>query len=861
MASAGTVGVARAVGLVCEYRVNPVGIFEAVPRLSWRMEDGRPGARQKAYQIVAAASPEALEAGEWLWDTRKVASDVTLDVPYGGAALQSRQRVWWRVRLWDAEGTASAWSEAAFFETGLLKKTDWTAQWIGAAGDRKKKDLPSPYLRKVFKVTGTPVNGRLHVSALGIFECFINGQRIGTDVFAPGWTDYRERVQVVTYDVTGLLKAGENVIAATLADGWYAGHIGWGDQRCLHGDQLALMAQLEMETADGDAETVVTDTQWKVSLEGPVRLADFYNGETYDARKEFTGWELPTFDDRAWKKASIVPSPRAALCDRLEDGVGVRQELSPKAYTQPVPGSHIYDMGQNMVGWARIAVTAPAGTVVTIRFAEMLQADGTMYTVNYRSARSTDVYICKGNAREIYQPRFTFHGFRYVEITGDLSTVPTLEDVTGVVLHSDIPEAGKYAFSDPLAQQLQSNIVWGQRGNYLEVPTDCPQRDERLGWTGDAQVFIPTACYNRNVAAFFAKWFRDMRDAQKKNGAIPRVIPDVLRDSDGGDSAWADAAIICPWVAYLHYGDRRILESQYDTMAGWVAWQDIKSKDGILNVATFGDWLTTGNPPPGALISTAYFARCAALMAEIARILKKSDDVKKYTTLFKTVRDAFNREFVTPNGRIVGDTQTAYLLALAFDLLKTEAQRQSALDRLVADIEGRGNKLATGFVGTPLLAPVLTRFGRIDIAYRLFHQTEYPSWNYPILQGATTMWERWNSYTKEHGFGDASMNSFNHYAYGAIGEWMYGSVIGIAPDPKNPGFKHILIQPQPGGTLTSAKGSLMTRHGLVACDWHIADADGAKTLAVTVTVPPNTTATLALPGKAPVTLSPGTHAF
>jgi alpha-L-rhamnosidase len=575
------------------------------------------------------------------------------------------------------------------------------------------------------------------------------------------------------------------------------------------------------------------------------------------------GWSAPGFNDDAWQVAVLLPPPKAVLAGCRSQPVHRQEELPTQALTEPQFGVHVFDLGQNMVGWARIKVRAPAGRRVTIRYAEMLNTDGTLYTANLRSAQCTDRYICKGGGEEIYEPHFTFHGFRYVELTG-LVEKPLPADVTGIVLHSDVPATGTFECSEPLVNRLQQNILWGQKGNFLEVPTDCPQRDERLGWTGDAQVFARTACFNRDVAAFFTKWCLDLADAQYADGAFPHVAPDVLNDGGCGCAAWADAGVICPWTVYLCYGDTRILERQYSSMTRWIAWRLKRNPDLISTDACFGDWLAIdipvgnpgGSPTPRDLIATAYFAHTTKIVAQTAAIIGRQADARKYAALARRIKAVFNREFVSPNGRLAGDTQTAYLLALGFGLLAGK-QQAHAVRRLVKDIEDRGVHLSTGFVGAPLLAPVLSRFGHTELAYKLLLQTTYPSWLYTVLQGATTMWERWNSYTKAKGFGDASMNSFNHYAYGAIGEWLYNTVAGIELDPAQPGYKHIIFRPRPGGDLSFARAELLTRYGKAACAWKL---DNGK-LAVTVTAPPNTSATVLLPGRKPRHIGAGTYEF
>lgn len=840
--------------LRCEHLENPLGLDESRPRLSWQITDPRPGARQTAYQIVAAGRPDLLNRKPDLWDSGKVTGDQCLDISWNGRTLKSRQRVFWRVRIWDHGDTVSAWSETATFEIGLRAVADWQAQWIGRPLPNKDTSRPCPFLRRQFELVKTVAQARLFVSARGLFEIQLNGRRIGRDYFTPGWTDYNKRMQYLVYDVTDHLQPGVNAAGAILADGWYAGYLGWDNRRFLYGDQLTLLFQLEVEYTDGTKVIIPSDPEWKTT-DGPLLQADIYNGETYDARREMSGWSTPNFDDQAWQMAMRFPPPKALLVGCRSQPVRRQEELPVQALTEPQFGVHIFDLGQNMVGWARIKIRAPAGRQITIRYAEMLKTDGTLYTANLRNARCTDRYTCKGHGEETYEPRFTFHGFRYVELTG-LVEKPLPTDVTGVVLHSALPATGTFECSAPLVNRLQQNIIWGQKGNFLEVPTDCPQRDERLGWTGDAQVFARTACFNRDVAAFFTKWCLDLSDAQYADGALPHIAPDILRDGGRGAAAWADAGVICPWTVYLCYGDKRILARQYSSMTRWVKWRLKRNPDLISTDAWFGDWLAIGSPTPHDLIATAYFAHTTKIVAQVAAIIGRRDDARKYRQLARRIKAAFNREFVSPNGRLAGDTQTAYLLALGFDLLAGK-QRAHAIRRLVKDIEDREMHLSTGFVGTPLLAPVLSRFGHTGLAYKLLMQTTYPAWLYSVLQGATTMWERWNSYTKEQGCNDASMNSFNHYAYGAIGEWLYSTVAGIELDQDQPGYKHIIFQPHPGGGLTFARAELLTRYGKVACAWKL---DSGK-LDVTVTAPPNTRATVILPSCKPRHIGAGTYAF
>jgi alpha-L-rhamnosidase len=842
--------------LRCEYQESPLGLDVLCPRFSWEIDDFRPGAKQTAWQVQVAISGERLNEGTTLWDSGMVEGGQSVLVAYGGPALQPLTPYCWRARIWDADLEPSAWSLPQHWETGFMGAPRWPASWIGLNLE-KDDDSPNPgrYLRCDFELDFIPTKGRLYITAMGLFEPWINGRRVGQDWLTPGWTDYGRRVEYLTYDVTNCLRLGTNALGAIIADGWYCGYLGLRGTRNHYGAEPALLSVLRVSGADGELVEVGSGPAWRGST-GPLHAADLYMGETYDARQENAEWCMPGAWEGSWRPSAPVSVAPVELEGKIAAPVRAVEEIAARKRSQTAHGSFVYDFGQNLVGVVRLNLEAPRGTRVTLRHAEMLSADGALYVENLRSARATDVYFCRGGGVETYAPRFTFHGFRYVEIDG-LETPPALPDVSAIVLHTGMESGGRFSCSDDLVNQLQSNIQWGQRGNFLDIPTDCPQRDERLGWTGDAQVFAPTAAYNYNVAPFFRKWLRDLRDAQYEDGAFPDVAPDLLRISNamlnrtpnrGGNAAWADAGVICPWVMYLHYGDWRILDENYDAMCLWMAFQERTSHGGARPATSYGDWLSPDavrpnwSPTPSDLIGTAYFAHTARLMARIAVLLNRPADARQFRSMRKRAVEAFRREYMTPSGRMAGDTQTAYLLALAFDLAP-RALRPEVADWLVQALARRDGHLSTGFVGTPLLAPVLTRIGRTDLAYKLLLTQTYPSWLFPVVNGATTMWERWNSWTPEEGFGDMNMNSFNHYAYGAIGEWLYGTVAGIAPDWKEPGFKRILFRPEPGGGLTHAEASLRTPYGQVESAWRFKD----NVWEWTVLVPPNTTGVAVLP--------------
>src|SRR6266513_641040 len=666
-------------GLRVEYLTNPVGIDAAPPRLSWRLESTTRNTVQAAYQLQVATSEADLGRGtDLLWDSGKVSSDASLYVDYRGPALVPRTRYYWRVRVWDARGRASPWSAIAYWETGLLRPDDWTAKWIGSVPSAADSlPSPSPLLRRAFRVASAVTAARLYVTSLGLYELQLNGRRVGDQLFTPGWTSYHRRLQYQTYDVTALLRPGENAIGAMLGDGWYRGYLGVNGQRNLYGRRLALRLQLEIRYQDGRTERVTSDAGWRITP-GPVVGSDIYGGETYDARRERAGWSSAAYRDSAWAPVACLEAPPATLIAPVSPPVRRVRELPPVGIRQLPSGETLFDLGQNFTGWARLKVRGSAGTTVTLRFAEVLDRTGNLYTANLRNAKQTDRYILKGGGEEIFEPHFTFHGFRYVAVQG----LPQRADtgtITGIAVSSDLAQTGQLVTSDSLLNQLQHNIVWGQRSNFLDVPTDCPQRDERLGWTGDAQVFARTAAFNMDVAGFFTKWLADLAADQKASGSVPHVIPDVLsrgQAEGGGSTGWADASVIIPWTVYLAYGDTRTSEAQYESMRGWVEYMRRRAgADLILDSGFhFGDWLafhSTRADYPGAttdkdLIATAFFAHSTSLLARAAQVLGKTEAARQYGALFERIKAAFDREYLTAGGRLSSNTQTVYALALAF---------------------------------------------------------------------------------------------------------------------------------------------------------------------------------------------------
>ncbi len=838
--------------LTTEHKTNPVGMDVLQPRLSWKIKAAGNNVRQTVYWIRVATDPK-FSGSKIVWQSGEVASDQSVLVPYKGPDLKPFQKYYWQVRVWDNKGRSSKWSQSAFWETGLLVQENWVAKWIEMESDTNRYS-PSPHFRKEFSVEKNIARAVVYVTSHGFYELHLNGKKVGDQVFTPGWTSYGKRIQYQVYDVTGQVVKGKNAVGAVLGDGWYRGTLGWGNNWAIYGKRLGLLMQLKITYTDGSESVIITDESWKCNNDGAIRMNDIYNGETYDATKKLTGWNLPDYDESKWSpvktgnyKNNIIASEGAPV-KKIEEIKPVKVFRSPK-------GSLLVDMGQNMVGWIRLKVSGPKGTVVTIRHAEVLDKFGEFYTENLRVAKCRLDYTLSGDGQEIYEPRFTFMGFRYVEVTGFPGEL-TPDNITGVVIHSDMPVTGTYESSNPLLNQLQHNIQWGQKGNFVDVPTDCPQRDERLGWTGDAQAFSRTAAFNYNVAAFFTKWLKDVAFDQKPGGEVPDVIPDVLNRQDAKTAApsagWGDVAVIVPWTMYQVYGDIELLEKQYPSMKAWVEYIRNKAGDSYIwkGGSKYGDWLFYHPPvnnhsePDGFtehnFISTAFFAYSADLLAKSAKVLGKTEDEKLYTDLFNRIKNVFNNEYVTPAGRVGTNSQTSYVLALMFNLLPDDL-RPKAAKLLVDDIKSRRNHLSTGFLGTPFLCYVLTQNGYADVAYDLLLQETYPSWLYPVKMGATTIWERWDGQKTDSTFQDPGMNSFNHYAYGAIGDWMYRNSAGI--DNSKPGYKEILIHPYISKKLEFSKATFESSYGTIASGW---ERKGDKII-IRVTIPVNTTAKILLP--------------
>ncbi|MDD3695634.1 MAG: family 78 glycoside hydrolase catalytic domain [Lentisphaeria bacterium] len=833
---------------------SPVVTMSTAPLFSWKMQPDSKALSQSAYQIEAGASPELLENGELLWDSGRQENSQSLYIPWGGTALQSRQEVFWRVRLWDELGRPGPYSEIASFRVGLLENADWQASWVYYEGNNSSHSAPCPYFRRDFSVRAGLRKAILYISARGLFAASLNGDKIGNDEFVPGWTDYAQQLQYMCYDLSGSLPEGDNALGVILGDGWYSGYL-MGRQgehiskyRNHYGQYPELLLQLELEYEDGGRESLLSDQSWKCRS-GPILYSDIYDGEMYDARLEMPGWNRPGFDDSDWRQASLgerASHTKAALVAKSCPPVRQIEELKPLKYLNPKQDVHIWDFGQNISGKLRIKVKGHRGRLYTCKFAEMLYPDGTLYNQNYRSALSTDYYYCAGPAEKtvVWEPLFTFHGFRYVQLDGIAFSGFSPEDVElcAVALHSDLEETSSFHCGHAALERLFQNIRWGQKGNFLEIPTDCPQRDERLGWTGDAHVFCVAASINMNIAAFMRKWLRDLREAQREDGAGPSVAPDVLKLTYAA-AVWADAIIACPWIVYQRFGNIQILQENYVAMQKWLQYQIDSSEQLIRPKTAYGDWLAPEPiETPSELIGTAMLAYGCQTLGKCARILQKPEDANRYEQLFQQVRKAFQGRFLDEAQLLRPRTQTACVMALHFGLL--DARQVRANRELLADlIVCNGKRLSTGFVGTAWLLQTLSEQGLHELAWDLMLQEELPSWLYSVKQGATTVWERWDSYSHEKGFGKVTMNSFNHYAYGAVLEWLSAKAGGIDYQQSQPGGRRLLFAVQPDPRLGWAQFSLQTPYGKAESSWKLEQ----NRFQWQVTVPPNCQALLKLP--------------
>lgn len=844
-----------------EHHREATGIGTARPRLSWTVTGTDSGWRQAGYEIESYRHD-----GQLREQTGPVTSEQSVLVAWPFAALTSRERLAVRVRVWNADGIFSMWHTATV-EAGLLSPEDWSAHFVTPDWDEDtSRAQPNPLLRHEFTLRRAAVTrARLYITAQGVYEAYINGAIVGDHVLAPGWTSYSKRLRYQTFDVSQLLREGENVIGAMVGDGWYRGRYCFGSgRRNIYGDRLALLAQLEIDYADGTSERIITDETWR-AVRGPIQASDIYDGETYDARLERAGWSQVGHSTQDWNGVRLLDRDLATLI--APEGPPVRRTelVAPVAITTSPAGHTIVDFGQNLVGRLRLTLHGGkehAGQTITLRHAEVLE-QGELALRPLRSAKATDRYILKGDDEEIWEPLFTFHGFRYAEVEGWPGQLQA-DDLRAVVCHSDLERTGWFECSDPLLNRFHENVIWSTRGNFLDIPTDCPQRDERLGWTGDIQIFAPTATFLYDCAGFLTSWLADLA-ADQVDGIVPFVVPYIIPEAPRPAAAWGDAGVVVPWVLYQRFNDTGILATQFESMKAWVDLLNSIAGEGHLwdTGFQFGDWLDPTAPPERSdaartdprVVASAYFAHSAQLLAQAAGVLGKTEEEAYYRNLASQVRAAFATAYIAEDGSMSNEAETAYSLALQFGLLQNEEQRQHVGKRLVALVQERGYHIGTGFVGTPLICDALCGVGEYETAFRLLSQQTCPSWLYPVTMGATTIWERWDSLLPDGSVNPGEMTSFNHYALGAVADWLHRFVGGLAP--AEPGYHRLNIQPHPGAGLTHARTRHQTPYGLAECTWEIAQGQ----ITITVTIPPNTTASVTLPGgdATPIEIASGTH--
>jgi alpha-L-rhamnosidase len=834
---------------VTKLRVNrlsqPTGIVDQHPMLSWQIISTSRNVMQTAYEI------EMKQGSEVVWKTGKVKSDISIGVPYQGNPLESGTLYTWRVRIWDSKGNASAWSNpSGTLLTGLLTNDEWKAKWIEPLESDVRKATPAPIMRKQFSISKPIVSAVAFITSHGMNESFINGKKISDYHFAPGWTTYNKRLQYYTFDVTPMLHQGDNVFGMMLAEGWMLSPLSWNKTYYYSNltSSVGAFAQIVLTYKDGSKDVIATDGTWKYST-CEVLGSTIYDGETIDANKVQTGWNNTGFNDSKWNAVKVANYNNNNLVNCENEPVVTHKLMKPvKVITTP-KGEKVIDFGQNLVGHEIFTFKGNKGQKVTILHAEVLDEKGNFYTTNLRSAKATSNYICSGGT-DTFEPRFTFYGFRYIKVEG-INGALNPDDFVAAVTYSGIEHNGDFSCSNDSINQLQSNIQWGLRGNFVDIPTDCPQRDERLGWTGDAEVFFRTATFNARVENFFKKWLKDLTASQRSDGRVTDVIPDILTNGNAGRTGWADVATIIPWEHYVAYGDKQVLINQLPSMKAWVNYMTGQSKNYLWTSGWhYGDWLAYSVPndcdgnssvTSKRLIQQCFFAYSADLVAKAAAVLGNKVDAAKYSEISRKAKAAFCDAYLTKTGNLMSDTQTAYVLALNFDMLP-DNMRPIAAKRL-AELVNQYGHITTGFLGTPHICHVLTEYGYSDLAYELLLHKDYPGWLYPVIMGATTIWERWNSVMPDHTIPDNGMNSLNHYSYGAIGDWLYRDAVGI--QETSPAFKTIRIMPHLGGGFKKMSASENTPFGEISASWQ----NNASVVTLDVTIPANTTAEIYVPAK------------
>uniref|UniRef100_S0DG00 alpha-L-rhamnosidase n=1 Tax=termite gut metagenome TaxID=433724 RepID=S0DG00_9ZZZZ len=842
-------------GLKVNYLEHPLGI-ESISRVGWQLQADRRGVYQKTYRLQIGEGDFTAP----LYDSGVVESDdsVQVTVPQG-LPLRPVSKYLIRVQVTTADGETTPWHES-WFVTALPSGRDWRAKFITAESETDKNKARASYLKGTVEVAAPVKAAYLLSTALGVYHACLNGQKVGEDQMAPGWTSYNSHLLYQMHEVTALLKPGKNVLTGFVNAGWYKGKMGFVGLWNHYGDRAAFACELHLEYADGTRQVLRTDESW-LGAWGPALCSDIYDGETWDARQELADWALPECAEGVWRPVGAVPFDTSALTAQPGCRVRVHERLPVRQLLTTPEGDTVLDFGQNLTGWVEFTVRGKPGDEARLRCFEVLDAAGNVYLDNLRSAKQTLTYFCKDGAPATYRPYFTFQGFRYIKIEAWPGRVKA-EDFTACVVHSDMPPTGSFTCSNPLLNQLQHNILWGMKGNFLDIPTDCPQRDERLGWTGDAQIFCRTASFLMDTDTFFSKWLVDLAADQTAEGGVPHVVPDILigksggdrlmKDGDHGAAAWGDAAVIVPWTLYQVYGDTDVLRRQYASMKAWIGFMRAHAVDDVWNYKLqFGDWVALDaeegsyfGATPNDLTCTAYYAWSTGLFARIARVLGNEADAAEYGALHERIVASYRRHFFGADGHLAAQTQTAQIVTLTFGLCP-EAYRQNVVDDLLRLLAKEDGHLVTGFVGTPYFCFALSQNGHAKEAWELLLKEDYPSWLYQVKQGATTIWEHWDGLKPDGTMWSADMNSFNHYAYGAVGDWLYRVAAGIDTNEDAPGYKRSRIAPHPGGGLTEAKAELVSVYGPIRSHWQVA-GDGTVTLRAEV--PPNTTATLCLPG-------------
>jgi len=848
-----------------EHHAEPLGIGEPNPRLSWSFEGLEPNWQQQACEIEVQR-PASSQVDVFTNPTSQ-----SLYVPWPATALASREIAIVRVRAVSTAREYTDWSMPLTVEVGLLQPEDWACSLIQGPGQSSNTSPHIPVLfRRTFELHKSPQKARLYISAQGVYESFINGCKIGDHVLAPGWTSYDHQLTYQTFDILPQLKPGTNVIGAEVAEGWFCGRLGFGGgERNIWGSTLGLIAQICITYDDSTEDILGTDQAWKYSY-GPLLRAEIYDGEVFDTRAMLAGWNTSEFQDRDWQSVKIGVLDYGIL--RAPDGPPMRriQEIAAKNGWESPSKKFIIDFGQNLVGWVRCKLHGPSGLKIDLIHAEVLE-NGECATKPLRQAKCTDTVILNGQP-VIYEPRFTFHGFRYLQVDGwpANSKSPDIQDFKAVVVHTDMVRTGWFECSDSVLNRLHENVIWSMRGNFLSVPTDCPQRDERLGWTGDLQAFAPTACFLYNPYGMLRTWLRGLTKEQQADPSKvpPLVSPNTLKGPPHPAAVWGDSVVSIPWDLFRGSGDRALVADHYSAMTDWIQ-KGIRRDDagGLWDPGhpQLGDWLEPTAPPddPGngptdeVLVANAFLIRMTDLMAQISLILGREKQSHEYSSEAAALRQEFARNYITDQGRVVSDTQTALALSIQFSLFPNSAQEQKAASRLVHLIKAKTRfKIGTGFAGTPILGHALTKVGQTQLFYRMLFHKKCPSWLYPVTMGATTVWERWDSMRPDGTVNPSNMTSFNHYAFGAIANWMHSNIAGL--QPAEPGWKKICIRPIPGGSLTSCHARFLSPYGLAEVKWKL--LDGQK-LYVEASVPGNTTAEITLPGESPRDVESGVHKY